>query len=73
MEFTFPIRGKYMGLPSDKQPLLTSPDLNNMRPLNPKTGRVCGAQRPGLSKRYTQQIASVAGPVVVMGSVTIVS
>lgn len=72
MEIPFPILGKHVGLPSDKQPVLTSPDLNNMRPMNPKTGRVCGAQRPALNKRYTQQIAGVAGPIVDMCSVAVV-
>lgn len=72
MELTFPIKGINKALPSDKQPGATSPDMNNMRPLNPKTGRYTGAQRPPLGKRYAQQIASAALPVLDMCSVATV-
>ena len=71
-ELPFPIKGINVGQPSDKQPGATSPDMNNMRPLNPKTGRYTGAQRPPLSKRYTQQLASAAYPVLDMCSVATV-
>jgi hypothetical protein len=72
MELPFPVKGIHLGFPSDKQPNLTSPDMSNMRLLNPKTGRVTGAQRPPLSKRYTQQIASAAIPVIAICSVATV-
>jgi hypothetical protein len=71
-ELLFPMKGKHVGLPSDKQPGQTSPVMNNMRPLNPKTGRFTGAQRPPLSKRYTQQIASADFPVIAICSVSTV-
>ena len=70
MELTFPIKGKSVGLPSSKQPEGTSRDLNNVRPY--WDGRLVGGQRPGLSKKYTQQIAGDSIPVVAMCSVTTV-
>lgn len=72
MQIPFPIKGLHKGVRSSTQPEFTSPDLSNMRPLNPKTGRYCGAQRPPLSKRYTQQIASGALPVIDMISIATV-
>ena len=72
MEITFPIKGINKALSSDKQPGETSPDMNNMRLFNPKTGRYTGAQRPPLSKRYTEQIASADLPVLDMCSVATV-
>jgi len=71
-ELQFPFKGKHVGLPGGKQPPVTSPDLNNMRPMNPKSGRVTGAQRPPLSKKHTEQVASEALPIVAMCSVTTV-
>jgi len=70
MELNFPKRGKCVGLPASKQPLDTSQDLNNVRPY--WDGRLCGGQRPGMGKVYTQRIASAAIPVVAMCSVTTV-
>lgn len=71
MELMFPIKGKCVGIPASKQPPGTSQDLNNVRPF--WDGRVCGGQRPGLDKKYTQQIASASIPVIAMCSVTTVS
>jgi len=53
------------------QPPNTSPDLNNVRPL--AGGRHQGGQRPGLEKTYSEQIGGETGPVVWVGSVTVVS
>jgi len=72
MKIPFPIRGLHTGVRSTTQPEFTSPSLLNMRPLNPKTGRYTGAQRPPLSKRYTQQIASTTLPIIDIVSVATV-
>jgi len=71
MKLTFPIKGKSVGLPSGEQPPGFSRDLNNMRPYG--DGKLCGWQRPGFDKKYAEQIASAALPVVGMCSVTSVS
>jgi hypothetical protein len=71
MELTFPIKGKSVGLPSSKQPAGTSRDLNNVRPY--WDGKLAGGQRPAMDKKYSQQIASAAIPIVAVCSVTTVS
>ena len=71
MELSFPVKGKSVGMPSSKQPQATSRDLNNVRPY--WDGRLVGGQRPGLDKRYAEQIAGVAGPVVAICSVAVVA
>lgn len=71
MKLTFPSRGKNVGHRSGQQPPLTSRDLNNMRPWY--DGRGTGGQRDGLAKRYSQQGAGAATPVVAITTVTTVS
>ena len=71
MELSFPVKGKHVGFPSSKQPQGTTRDLNNVRPYY--DGRLAGGQRPGADKRYAEQIAGVAGPVVAICSVATVS
>lgn len=70
MELTFPLRGKFVGSPSSKQPPGTSRDLNNVRPYH--DGKACGGQRDGANKKFAQQIGGAAKPVVAMCSVTVV-
>ena len=70
MNLTFPLRGKFLGIQSSKQPAQTSRDLNNVRPFF--DGRAVGGQRPGMDKVYSQQISSSAFPVVAMCSVTVI-
>lgn len=70
MELQFPIKGKHVGSSSSKQPQGTSRDLNNVRPYH--DGRLAGGQRPGLDKKFAQQIAAGAGAVVAMCSVSVV-
>lgn len=72
-ELNFPIRGLHKGFPTSKQPADTSPDLNNVRPYDTLDSRIRGGQRPGLSQKYTQQIALTAYPIIAMCSVTVVS
>lgn len=72
MEILFPVKGIHKGFPANKQPPDTSPDLNNMRPYDISDKRVRGGQRPGLSKRYSQQIGGMTEPIVAICSITIV-
>ena len=69
MELNFPKRGKCVGLPASKQPLDTSQDLNNVRPIY--DGRSVGGQRPGLDKWGDgTQIGAAEQPIVCICSVT---
>ncbi len=69
----FPYHGIDKGRNIPDQPEHTSPAMNNMRSFDVLGNRMRGGQRPGLSKLYTQQIASVAGPIVAICSVTVTS
>ena len=72
MELTFPIRGLFVGAPSSKQPLGTSRDLSNVRPL--WDGKFIGGQRPGQDKWGDgTQIGAAEQPVVCICSVTVAS
>ena len=72
MELSFPVKGKSVGMPSSKQPSLTSRDLNNVRPYF--DGRLVGGQRPGLDKWGDgTQIGAAEQPVVCICSVTTAS
>jgi hypothetical protein len=71
MKLTFPSKGKFVGTRSGEQPMGTSRDLNNVRPWF--DGRSAGGQRDGLAKKYSQQGAGVATPVVAICTVTVVS
>ena len=66
----FPLKGKFLGVQSSKQPNLTSRDLNNVRPYF--DGRAIGGQRPGKDKAFSQQIGGGAHPVVAICSVATV-
>jgi len=70
MELTFPLKGKNVGAPASKQPPGTSRDLNNVRPF--WDGKAVGGQRPGVSKKFTQQIGGGEAPIVAICSVTVV-
>ena len=72
-EFPLPIKGVSYGLPVDKEQPTTSGYMNNVRPFDVLEGRLRLGQRPGLDKAYTQQIVSIAGPIVAICSVTIVA
>ncbi len=69
MNLSFPIGGIDKGRATSEQPVLTSPDLNNVRPFDTKDNRIRGGQRPGLDKRFSQQIGGEAVPVVAIISV----
>lgn len=57
----------------DKSPVLTSGDMNNVRPTDTLERRLRMGQRPGLEKRYSQQIGGVIGPIIALCSVTVVN
>ncbi len=69
MNLSFPIGGIDKGRATSEQPVLTSPDLNNVRPYDTKDNRIRGGQRPGLDKRYAQQIGGDTFPIVAIVSV----
>lgn len=71
MELMFPIRGKHVGGPASKQPTLTTPACNNVRPVSNEEGRMRGGQRPGLKKWGTGTLIGATNqPVVAMCSVS---
>jgi hypothetical protein len=65
MELYFPVLGLYEGTPVEKQPIRTSPHLQNVRPTDVSDERIRGGQRPGLVKAYDTQIGG-DHPVLVM-------
>ena len=73
LEIPFPIWGLNTGEAVDKQPLYTSGHLNNVRPYDVLEIRKRGGQRPGLDKRYSEQIGGYASPIIAMVSVTVVT
>jgi hypothetical protein len=71
MKLQFPIRGKHVGGPASQQPALTSPSMNNVRPIANEEGRMRGGQRPGLKKWGTGTLIGAANqPIVAMVSVS---
>lgn len=65
----FPIKGKFLGIQSSKQPDQTSRDLNNVRPFF--DGRAVGGQRPGVDKWGAgTQVGAAEQPVVDMCTVS---
>lgn len=71
VEFQFPIKGKSEITAAAKQPQLTSPHINNVRPQDVAENRIRGGQRPGLDKRYSQRIGGNANyPVIALLAVT---
>ena len=73
LEFPFPHQGKDEGWPKSKQPILTSPSLQNVRPFDVYANRARGGQRPGLRKLYSAQIGGDARPIVAIAQITIVT
>ena len=67
MRITFPMLGLHKGAAGSNQPSLTSPDMNNVRPIDALDGRARGGQRPGLDKWGAgTQIGATERPVVAM-------
>ena len=68
-ELPFPIEGLNTGMPNEKQPPLSSPNLLNVRPYDVEEERARGGQRPGLIKAsYTQ--VSADKPIIAMTQIT---
>jgi hypothetical protein len=67
MELQPPLLGIDKSGAAAKQPALTSPDMNNVRPIDSLEGRTRMGQRPGLDKWGAgTQIGGVEQPVVCM-------
>jgi hypothetical protein len=70
-ELKFPVKGVDKNWANSSQPPVTSPDMNNVRPYGTAEGRLRGGQRPGLAKRFSQQIGGAnGGPVIFLCQVT---
>lgn len=65
-EIILPIKGISKGLPVDKPVPNTSEHMNNVRPRDVLENRIRIGQRPGLDKRYSQQIGGREAPIVAM-------
>ena len=73
IELPFPFLGLNTGEAVDKQPLYTSGHLNNVRPYDVMEIRKRGGQRPGLDKKYSEQIGTQGFPVVAMTEITMIT
>jgi len=71
-EFPPPIRGFSEGFEVASTPQEYSSYMNNVRPIDTLESKIRLGQRPGLDKAYSQQIASLEGPVVAICSVSVV-
>jgi len=71
INFSFPFSGVDKGRAASNQSLTTSPDMSNMRVFDVLDNRARGGQRPGLAKRYSEQIGSAPVPIALIGSVTV--
>lgn len=72
MELQFPLLGVDKGRTTSQQPQLTTPAIKNMRPYDTLDSRARGGQRPGLDKKYSEQISATTNPIVALCSVTVV-
>ena len=70
---SLPIRGVNYSIPDDKSPGEYSPYMNNVRPFDTLENKMRLGKRQGLDKVYTQQIATLSGPIVDICSVTVVN
>lgn len=68
--FPLPIKGFSEGLDVKDSPPNTSGYMNNVIVVDVLERRLRLGQRPGVDKKYTQQIAGVSGPIVALCSVT---
>lgn len=69
LKLLFPMKGRNTNFATSQQPQFTSPFLNNVRPFDTLENRARGGQRPGLIKRFNQNLG---GPIVGMCQVTTV-
>jgi len=73
IEFTIPIKGYSEGLAPHQEQQLTSGHLMNVRPRDVLENRMRLGQRPGLDKKYSQQIGNSISPVVEITEVAVVA
>jgi hypothetical protein len=67
VEVAFPLQGVNKNWANSEQPPLSSPDCNNVRPIDVSETRIRGGQRPGLDKWGAgDQLGSAFNPVVAM-------
>ncbi len=67
IELVSPIKGVSKGLPVDKEPIITSGYMNNVRPVDSLERRLRLGQRPGLDKWGAgTQVGAAEQPVVAM-------
>ena len=59
-----PVKGLYRGSLLGHAPDLTTEKMNNCRPRGVLENRLRIAQRPGMAKKYAQQIGGAAQPIV---------
>ena len=69
--FPFPVKGLNRNWSFRDQPLLTSPDMLNVRAYDTIGDRVRGGQRPGVDKLYDEQLGGTDGsPIRLLSQVT---
>ena len=75
VEVKFPLKGIDKAWANSNQPPVTSPDCNNVRPIDSSELRIRGGQRRGLEKWGAgEQIGGTFTPIVAMCTVhTVVS
>lgn len=69
-EILMPLRGVAQGTAHDPAIPMTSEYMNNVRPRDTLSTRLRIGQRPGLDKRYDQQVGTPNDPIASMVSVT---
>lgn len=72
MEFPLPYKGVNKSMAVDKQPPSTTSYMNNVRLLDIYEHRARMGQRPGIEKRYSQQIGGDYQPIVEMLQVGVI-
>ena len=71
--FQIPIKGLSEGFEVSTSEPMTSGYMNNVRPIDSLERRLRLGQRPGLEKKYAQQIGGIAAPIVAIISVSVVN
>lgn len=72
MRIPFPTKGIDKGHATHRQSPDTSCDMKNIRLYDTLDKRARGGQRPGLDKKYSQQIGETPSPIVAICSVTVI-
>ena len=72
MRISFPMKGIDKGNAAHQQSPETSSNIKNMRLYDTLDKRARGGQRPGLDKKYSQQIGGASKAVVAICSVTVI-